>query len=130
MEVILDTNAYSDWVRSGAWEIEIKKASVVTVSAIVLGELYHGFRRGDRHEENDRILCEFLTRPNVRVIEIGREVAEVFGELLAYLQSQGTPLPINDIWIAACSVFTGATLLTSDKHFKNLPQVSVRFPYS
>ena len=128
MEVVLDTNAYSDWLRNGVWGMEIEKAYEVSVPAIVLGELYHGFRRGNRYEENDRILSAFLARPNVRVVEVDRDVAEVFGELLAYLQNKGTPLPINDIWIAASAYARGATLLTRDRHFIYLPQLSVKWP--
>ncbi len=127
MEVMLDTNAYSDWVRDGFWEAELVGATQVMVSAVVLGELYHGFRKGNRYESNERLLNKFLSCPNVEVIEVDECVAKVFGGLLEYLQKQGTPLPINDIWIAACAIEQGATLLTRDKHFKHLPQVSVIF---
>ena len=128
MEVMLDTNAYSDWGRSGLWSEMMRSASAVTISPISLGELYHGFRKGSRYEENLTRLDAFLDNRFVQVVEVDQEVSKVFGELLVYLQSRGTPLPTNDIWIASCAYVRGVTLLTSDRHFEKLPQVSVRFP--
>ena len=62
------------------------------------------------------------------MIEIGFDVARIYGELLHYLRQQGTPIPVNDIWIAAACVEHGCILLTRDRHFDKLPQVRVRYP--
>ena len=42
MEVMLDTNAYSDWGRSGLWAKEMESAASVSISTVSLGELYFG----------------------------------------------------------------------------------------
>lgn len=42
------------------------------------------------------------------------------------LHSAGTPLPSNDIWIGACAVREGATVLTFDGHFGAMRRVSAR----
>ncbi|NQU40860.1 MAG: PIN domain-containing protein [Lentisphaerae bacterium] len=47
-----------------------------------------------------------------------------YGRLYAQLRSQGTPVPTNDLWIAALVVQHRLTLLTRDDHFKHLPQIS------
>ncbi len=125
MEVVLDTNAYSDWVRLGAWRREMEEAARVWVPAIVLGELFHGFHGGERFKENERVLGEFLRHDPVVVLKVAEEVARVFGEFVDFLQKRGTPLPSNDIWIAAGAVVKGAVLLTRDRHFEKLPQVRV-----
>lgn len=125
MEVMLDTNAYSDWMRSGDWREVISGASMVSISAVSLGELFHGFRKGNRCQKNTGILRNFLRGKQVKVCPIDVEVAEVFGGFLDYLQKQGTPLPSNDIWIAACAYVRGAQLLTRDNHFERLPQIKV-----
>ena len=125
---MLDTNAYSDWGRSGLWAKEMESAASVSISAVSLGELYFGFRKGSRYVQNLAVLDGFLGSRFVEIVEVNQAVSKVFGELLAYLQTQGTPLPTNDIWIAASARVRGATLLTSDKHFKHLPQVRVMFP--
>lgn len=125
MEVVLDTNAYSDWIRLGLWAEPISQATRVWLPSVVIGELYRGYHSGNRFGENEAHLRSLLEQPNVGVIEVGFEVARIYGELLHYLRQQGTPIPVNDIWIAAACVAHGATLLTSDKHFERLPQVRV-----
>ena len=123
MEIALDTNAYSDWIRRGLWQDVISGASRVWLPSVVIGELYRGFYSGNRAGENEALLREVLDQPEVGVLSIGLNEALVYGELLHYLRGQGTPLPVNDIWIAAACVEHGCTLVTSDKHFEQLPQV-------
>jgi tRNA(fMet)-specific endonuclease VapC len=84
---------------------------------IVLGELFAGFRGGAREQENHRQLDEFLRRAPVRTLEVTRATAEVFGALKQQLKAGGTPIPTNDVWIAAHSVEVGAWLVTYDRHF-------------
>ena len=47
---------------------------------------------------------------------------------MKFLRFQGTPLPENDIWIAASSMEHGSMLLTRNRHFACLPQLRVRWP--
>lgn len=121
--VVLDTNAYSDWRRSGRWHQWISIADRVVVPVIVLGELYHGFRKGDRTEQNLAKLHEFLREPQVDVMQTTRRTAEIYGEFLDGLQRNGTPLPTNDIWIAAMAHECAGRLISRDAHFEFLPQV-------
>lgn len=123
MEVMLDTNAYCDWLREGRWRAEIATAEEVSLPAIVIGELYHGFHGGSRFARNVKVLTEFLSQPEVRVVDVNIEMAEVFGEMVCLLVKQGVQLPTNDIWIAAAAHVRRAVLLTSDQHFDRLPQV-------
>ena len=48
-----------------------------------------------------------------------------FGYLIKILRTQGTPIPTNDIWIAASTMETGSILLSSDKHFNDVPGLMV-----
>ncbi len=47
--------------------------------------------------------------------------------IYAYLRSAGRPIPTNDLWIAASAMEHGAELLTTDGHFRDVPQIVVRF---
>ena len=123
MEVVLDTNAYSDWIRKGLWNNTIVRADRVWIPSVVIGELYRGFFSGNRLSVNEAHLREVLNQPSVGVVDINRDVARIYGELFHFLRQGGNPIPTNDIWIAAACVEQGAILLTSDKHFENLPQV-------
>jgi len=125
MTLILDTNAYSDWRRTGRWNENLAIADRVLVPSIVIGELHHGFRVGGRFQENAASLDEFLGEPQVEVVAASRQTAEIYGEFLYFLREKGTPIPTNDIWIAAMVRETGGKLLTRDSHFECLPQVEL-----
>lgn len=128
--VALDTNAYSDWRGSGRWHETLSVADRILVPTVVLGELFHGFGKGRRTAENRRRLEEFLTEPQALVVDVTRRAAEIYGEFLVHLQKQATPIPTNDIWIAAIAHEHSAILLTRDQHFVHLPQIATRKPKS
>lgn len=99
------------------------------MSAIVVGELLFGFRYGPRYEKNRAILEEFLESAFVELVPVTMETADRFGILAAELRRKGTPLPTNDVWIAAHVLESGSTLITSDSHFgriENLPWRQLR----
>ena len=123
--LVLDTNAYSDWRRSGRWHGRIATADRVVMPVIVLGELLHGFRKGKLPEKNLRMLHAFLKEPQVAVMPVTHRSAEIYSEFLLHLQIQGTPIPTNDIWIAAMTHECRGELATRDAHFATLPLVDL-----
>jgi tRNA(fMet)-specific endonuclease VapC len=90
------------------------------MSIFVLAELYTGFKGGSKETENKYILERFLSRPTVRTIPATRETAEIFAGVKHGLRKAGTPLPINDVWIAAHAIESGSVLITFDSHFKDI----------
>jgi predicted nucleic acid-binding protein len=126
--VALDTSAYSQ-LRRGRPEVidAVSVAEVVYVPVIALGELEAGFRIGSRYADNRRALDEFLREPYVEIIDITPDVARRYGEVFAALKGAGTPIPVNDIWIAAATFASGSHLLTMDEDFariEGLPHTS------
>lgn len=118
MKVLLDTNAYSELKRGhGKLADRIRRSSHVFVSAVVAGELLHGFRRGTSFERNRTELEQFLARSRVSLVEVDLETADRFGRIASRLRQQGKPIPTNDIWIAAHAMQHGAELLSFDGHF-------------
>jgi predicted nucleic acid-binding protein len=109
--VVLDTNA------------NIAIADRVVIPCIVLGELLHGFGKGGRAAENIAKLDDFLSQPQVELATLTRRTAELYGRFLDQLQTQGTPIPTNDIWISALAHELNGDLATRDAHFDHLPQV-------
>lgn len=96
---------------------------MVLLSVITLGELEAGFTLGTRARENRMILEEFLAEPFVRVLPISPEIARRYGRLFATLRRAGTPVPINDLWIAASAEDAGANLITYDSDFARIPNL-------
>jgi tRNA(fMet)-specific endonuclease VapC len=121
-KIMLDTNAYTRLL-AGREEVldAISTADILYMSIFVLGELYAGFAGGSKELENKEILNRFLLKPTVKILNATLETAEVFGLLKNQLKTAGTPLPINDVWIAAHAVETGSIVVTFDEHFKAVP---------
>lgn len=116
--IALDTSAYSHLRRGELRTIDaLSQADLVCVSTTVLGELEAGFRVGSRYAENRRTLEEFVQEAYVQVLDITVDVARRYGEVFAALRRAGTPIPVNDIWIAASTLSSGAHLITFDADF-------------
>ncbi len=119
--ILLDTNAYSQLKRGQAGVATImRKATRVLLSAVVAGELLYGFRRGTRFERNWRDLESFLENPFVAFLPVTLETADRFSRIASGLRAKGTPIPTNDIWIAAHAMEAGATLVSEDRHFEQV----------
>jgi len=116
--LVLDTSAYSHF-RGGHAEVldALARAERVLVPVTVLGELEAAFEWGSRARENRRALEDFLEEPFVDLLPITAAVARQYGRVFTGLRRAGTPIPVNDIWIAASVIDCGGTLLTFDRDF-------------
>lgn len=85
-----------------------------------MGELFAGFKGGNREGENKNLLKRFLQKPTIRILNATAETAEIFGMIKNNLKKAGTPLPINDIWIASHAVETRSAVVTYYAHFKKI----------
>lgn len=122
MKVLIDTNAYSDLMRGDeAVAALLDSAEVVYLSAIVAGELLSGFKGGSRERENRAILDEFIRKGGKTIVlPVSLDSSERFAQVMESLRKKGRPLPINDVWIAAQCLETGAILVSSDAHFQGV----------
>lgn len=120
----LDTSAYSNFKR-GSKEVAalLDRAELVGVSTIALGELRTGFLLGGRRKRNEAELDAFLDNPTVEVLHVDSETSRHYAEIVAELRKAGTPVPTNDIWIAATGSRNGTTVLTCDDHFERIGRV-------
>lgn len=120
----LDTSAYSHFMRGDARVVElIDRAEWIGVPAIVLGELRAGFRLGVQRDRNEQLLQAFLANPAVEALAVDGEASEHYADVVADLRRRGTPIPTNDIWIAATAARAGAMVLTYDDHFESISRV-------
>ena len=118
----LDTSAYSAFKRNHAEVVErLRQARELLVPAIVIGELLGGFETGGRSHKNRS--CVFLESPRVRLAAITRDTAERYAVVYASLRASGTPVPTNDLWIAASTMEHGTELLTLDRNFRHVTQI-------
>ena len=125
MKLVLDTNIYSDYAE-GLYEVVDILATHgenIFIPSVVLGELYYGFLKGSKQEHNEKKLQELVDRLQIEIIDVSRDVARKYSLIYGSLQKKGRKIPINDVWIAACCMEVGGTLLTRDKHFKYVDQI-------
>jgi tRNA(fMet)-specific endonuclease VapC len=124
VRLALDTNRYGDLFRREAETMElVEEAELVVLPFIVLGELRAGFAGGRRQAEGEGALRRFLLKDNVEVFFADDQTTFHYANLYRQLRQQGTPIPTNDIWIAAVVVQHDLLLHARDKHFDYLPQL-------
>jgi tRNA(fMet)-specific endonuclease VapC len=125
MRIALDTNRYTDFVRSDAAAVKVFHAATrVYLPFAVLGELRAGFAGGSRGRANEAILTKVLASSRVEVIYPDQETTHHYAAIYQQLRRQGTPVPANDLWISALVVQHGLILFTRDRHFDHLPQIA------
>ena len=122
--VLIDTNTYGAFLRGDPAILEsFSKADTIFLSTFVMGELHAGFRGGSLLRPNLEKLEHFIKKPSVRLLFSTAETAEVYGQLMDTLRRNGTPVPINDVWIGAHAIESSSVLITYDRHFLKIPGV-------
>jgi tRNA(fMet)-specific endonuclease VapC len=124
LRIALDTNAYVDLCRQVRETVElVATAEEVFVPFVVVAELRAGFAVGRRAVENERVLRLFLAKKGVVVLYADEQTTHHYAGAFRQLRQQGTPIPTNDIWIAALVLQHGISLHCRDRHFDRLPQI-------
>jgi tRNA(fMet)-specific endonuclease VapC len=120
--LIIDTNAYSLHRRGdGRAVAALRAADEIHFPLIVLGELLAGFAGGRHPERNRDELAEFMATPRVHLLKPDEKTAHHYAEVVVTLGKAGTPIPTNDVWIAAMARQARLPLLTFDAHFARVP---------
>lgn len=124
VRIALDTNRITDLFR-GDLELaeQLGTAEEVWIPLFALGELKAGFQGGTQQRRNEILLNKLLAKPTVRVLLPGRETAEHYARIFVQLRRAGTPVPDNDLWIAALVLEHDLVLVTRDRHFERIPQI-------
>ncbi|MBW2335426.1 MAG: type II toxin-antitoxin system VapC family toxin [Deltaproteobacteria bacterium] len=125
MKLVLDTNIYSDYAEGLPAVVDFLAihGEDIFLPAIVLGELSYGFMKGSRQRFNERKLQKVIKKLQIEIIEINHNVARKYGIIYLSLVKKGAKMPINDVWIAACCMEAGGTLITKDRHFQRVDQI-------
>lgn len=125
MNLLLDTNRLSDALRGKEPVLEVlESADSIHIPFIALAEVQAGFQAGARLPQNQARLQRFLMVFDAKIRFADRTTVEVYGQVFAQLRAQRSPIPTNDIWIAALAVQHGLALYTRDEHFSRLPQIA------
>ncbi len=120
--MILDTNAVSA-LFAGDPELGAVLAHSERhhLPVVVIGEYRYGLMRSRLRTQLEALL-EALVRESV-VLDVDRMTARCYAEVREELRRGGTPIPENDIWIAALARQHGEPVASRDEHFDVVPRV-------
>jgi tRNA(fMet)-specific endonuclease VapC len=122
--VLLDTNIIiALFANDVAVTQSLSSAPQVFVPSIVLGELHYGALYSGNPRKNTERVLEFAQ--NITVLNCDDRTAQVYASIKHALRRKGSPIPENDIWIAAIAVQYTLALATRDAHFDVVDGVSL-----
>jgi tRNA(fMet)-specific endonuclease VapC len=126
--VMMDTSAFAAFLRGSPGVKEaVQQADGIVLNPVVLGELLAGFLMGRNEKRNRAILRDFLGSTRVVMVEMDEETSERYAVILQSLRMKGTPIPTNDVWIAASAMQHGLKVLTTDKHYLEVAQILIEY---
>ena len=124
---VVDTNVLITFLERGSRVADaLGRFDKLLVPAAVDAEFRAGLdlatRAGRRRAQ---VLDGFLGESSVAFVSVDRDVSSKYAMLYRVLKRQGTPIPVNDIWIAASALVLNVPLCTFDQHFRNVPLLEV-----
>jgi tRNA(fMet)-specific endonuclease VapC len=123
-KLALDTNAVIAY-REGISDVckLVDEADVIILPVTVIGELLYGALNSTKTKNNEKFVHKFVEYS--LVMQIDEAVAARYARVRFDLKRRGTPIPENDIWIAAACLDLEVPLLSRDDHFKLVPGLNV-----
>ena len=124
---MLDTNAVSTFMHARNKrldrEIAIRTKSALCISTVSYGETLYGLSIRPGATRLAAAAARLFTL--VEIMAWSAEVARRYGSLRADLRRAGKALQPLDMLIAAHAVSLGATLISSDRAFRHVPDLNV-----
>jgi tRNA(fMet)-specific endonuclease VapC len=114
--VILDTNGLSALAEGepGLGSL-LRRAAQVAIPVIVLGEYRYGISQSRNHIHYEQWLAEYL--PSFRILDVDERTTISYTDVRRELKKAGTPIPSNDVWIAALCRQHSLPVLSRNRNF-------------
>lgn len=126
MALILDTNALSAFADGDKTLLRVlEDESELALPVVALGEYLYGIRRSRLRKTYEEWLDANTSM--FMLLSIGRETSKRYAEIRYELKTAGTPIPTNDLWIAALAREHHLPVLSRDSHFhavRNLRRIA------
>ena len=120
---LLDTNAWIRLLRNDTQiEQRLQASGACYLCTHALGELYAGVLKSSQVQKNTQDVDDLLKKATLLLCD--QQTSLEFAKLRHFLRINGTPLPINDVWIAATALQHGLILATDDAHFDAIPHLT------
>ncbi len=129
MLFLIDTNVVSDLMAEQPKVTAMVKAATsgdrVCTCAIVRGEVLYGISRLPAGKKRDslqaraeEILGSIICQP------ISVNAADHYSTIKRKMEARGKSMAENDLWIAAAAIDLGATLVTRDRDFRDIVELT------
>ena len=124
---LIDTNILIEcFLHNQSISEAISQFDRILICPAVLGEFKVGIDVNTKRGAKVKVLLdEFLDDSAVAIVPCTDETADYYARIFRTLKDNGTPLPTNDIWIAAAALEHGAAVLSSDGHFSHVPMLKL-----
>ena len=122
--LLLDANAIISLFDGSDPELEraLCGAEELIVPVVAYAEVVAGTESDTkRARATIEALSTLVTMPNTRLLPVSEATVRHYSKTYNLLKKNGTPIPTNDIWIAAATLEVGGVLFTHDRHFLNIP---------
>ena len=114
----MDTNIYAAFKRNRPDIVELfRNLDYIGLDITVLAELYAGFRGGNKEKKNRKEIETFINSQRVHLLNHDADTSDFYAQIFYQLKKNGTPIPTNDMWIAASAMQNGLAVVTLDSHF-------------
>ncbi len=124
MKILIDSNRFLDFCEGQPDVVDVfEQADLLVIPFVVLAEIRVGGLTVKRGEAQVRILHELVQQPGVRVAHSTDTTAHHYASLYARLRKAGTPIPTNDLWIAALAIEHSLVFYSRDAHFDLIPTI-------
>ncbi|MBI2129249.1 type II toxin-antitoxin system VapC family toxin [Candidatus Woesearchaeota archaeon] len=125
MAFVLDTNVYIEVERNNQKVIgELQKliiSDIIFITTMSYSEIYYGLLVGKQEELKEK--ADMLNK--IPLLNTTKNSSKLFSEIKCGLEKKGKIIPLFDILIASITIDSGMTLLTTDEHFKQIPELKV-----
>jgi tRNA(fMet)-specific endonuclease VapC len=120
--VILDTNGLSAVAEGeAAMEPILRKAVQIAIPVIVLGEYRYGISHSRNRNHYEQWLVRYLSK--FRILDVDERTTVSYSAIRTELKKTGTPIPSNDVWIAALCRQHSLPIVSRDRHFDLVPGI-------
>ena len=122
--LLLDANAMITLFDGSDPKLEsaLCSAEELVVPVVVYAEVVAGTEMDTKRAKMTReALSTLMATPNTRLLPVSEATVRHYSKIFNQLKKNGTPIPTNDIWIAAATLEVGGVLFTRDRHYLKIP---------
>ncbi|HEY9595286.1 MAG TPA: PIN domain-containing protein [Spirochaetia bacterium] len=120
---LVDSTLYIDLLRAKRDPVEVLRPWLLHEEIICCGVIRCEVLRGIVNKRVHERMCELFDA--LGPIDIDAPMWEETAHLAWALDRRGKVLPLTDLLIAGCALRVGATVISSDEHFKEVPGLAI-----